>query len=661
MLATGALRWLRSQQGNGHIAHRGSLMSYLNPLRLHFSGSFEADVSTVNNDPTHFDNDTFLPSYQERPTETEPNGWWNPRGSADWRLRGCAVTSAFLSDGSPASRSDAVRTAAVADSAGTAPAKLVDLDSEQQLVSTVWGLKVRLATPAGDTLLQGQFEPAAFTDIWMRNTAAAAGDMAAGAMYHSVLTDLSWGDTASPFLRQLRAAAGGGKLSIKFNVDAYNMNFQSGVFATGRLVGTIGPAISGEPDHFVAGRQFLADSVPTQGFFEPVKQINFCAGVLDRETMRFYLDLGNALPTGTASALNDLGDLSLSAQSAGGTEPIPLGILPASAYTQPSWYSDTAGVILFPPDRPMTEAEFAAADSGPLALACPGGASGKAAGVEEAAGGLFVRADQFVFRLSPGDTQEVSLYATRFGRPYPGAAVAIAWTPEYLQVQAEGPEDSSPWPSPATPAEAVGYERSVLTDASGVATLHIAAGDPGTPRGYIDGQVYALYPALEETLPPEQNYLFDPANFISLLIWSGFQPEEPPTWNGSIHPILLQYANLYPIMGDFVSLGRLRLGVQVRRPAHARLRPANHRPELDAGHPGPVPGQAGDAPALTERAWRRQASAPRSGNRAADPRDASRVERRAGTIVRSHPGGAGRPRRQVRRSAPSAGGRASPG
>jgi hypothetical protein len=116
MLATGALRWLRSQQGNGHIAHRGSLMSYLNPLRLHFSGSFEADVSTVNNDPTHFDNDTFLPSYQERPTETEPNGWWNPRGSADWRLRGCAVTSAFLSDGSPASRSDAVRTAAVADS-----------------------------------------------------------------------------------------------------------------------------------------------------------------------------------------------------------------------------------------------------------------------------------------------------------------------------------------------------------------------------------------------------------------------------------------------------------------------------------------------------------------------------------------------------------------
>jgi len=63
-------------------------------------------------------------------TSTEANGWWNPRGSGDWRLRGCTVTSAFLRDGSPASASDPVRAAAVADSAGTAPAKLVDLDSE---------------------------------------------------------------------------------------------------------------------------------------------------------------------------------------------------------------------------------------------------------------------------------------------------------------------------------------------------------------------------------------------------------------------------------------------------------------------------------------------------------------------------------------------------
>ena len=37
-------------------------MSYLGALRLHFAGQFQAAVSTVNNDPTHFDNATFQPA-----------------------------------------------------------------------------------------------------------------------------------------------------------------------------------------------------------------------------------------------------------------------------------------------------------------------------------------------------------------------------------------------------------------------------------------------------------------------------------------------------------------------------------------------------------------------------------------------------------------------
>lgn len=45
-------------------------MSYLNPLRLHFAGTFEAAVSTVNNDPVHYDNARFQPSYAEPATGT---------------------------------------------------------------------------------------------------------------------------------------------------------------------------------------------------------------------------------------------------------------------------------------------------------------------------------------------------------------------------------------------------------------------------------------------------------------------------------------------------------------------------------------------------------------------------------------------------------------
>lgn len=39
-------------------------MSSLPPVRLHFSGRFRADVSTVNNDLSHFNNDEFDPVFQ---------------------------------------------------------------------------------------------------------------------------------------------------------------------------------------------------------------------------------------------------------------------------------------------------------------------------------------------------------------------------------------------------------------------------------------------------------------------------------------------------------------------------------------------------------------------------------------------------------------------
>src|SRR3712207_8496379 len=48
---------------------RGLAMSYLNPLRLHFAGQFQASISTVNNDPVHYDNARFKPQYQDRSEE----------------------------------------------------------------------------------------------------------------------------------------------------------------------------------------------------------------------------------------------------------------------------------------------------------------------------------------------------------------------------------------------------------------------------------------------------------------------------------------------------------------------------------------------------------------------------------------------------------------
>jgi len=108
-------------------------MSYLNPLRLHFAGRFQANVSTVNNDPAHFDNAAFEPGYQtpQGPGMHPPNGWFNPQGDAAWRLLGCTVNAAWSPSGAVIAP-DPVLGCIVADSDRRAAAKLVDLDSEQQ-------------------------------------------------------------------------------------------------------------------------------------------------------------------------------------------------------------------------------------------------------------------------------------------------------------------------------------------------------------------------------------------------------------------------------------------------------------------------------------------------------------------------------------------------
>ncbi len=132
-----------------------------------------------------------------------PNGWFSPQGDAAFRLLGCKVTSAWTSSGMV--KDDPVLQCLVVDADGRAPAKLVDLDSEQQLVSEIWGLQVRIADARGNTLLSGEFEPAAFIDLWDRGLSAGqGGDANGGAMYQSVLRSLQWGDLGhSKFLQAL--------------------------------------------------------------------------------------------------------------------------------------------------------------------------------------------------------------------------------------------------------------------------------------------------------------------------------------------------------------------------------------------------------------------------------------------------------------------------
>jgi hypothetical protein len=535
-------------------------MSYLSPLRLHFAGTFQASVSTVNNDPLHYDNVTFKAQYQQLQSGNRPdqlNGWWNPRGDAAWRLLGCKVTSAWLSDGSAADKSDPIVSYLIADSDRQVTAKLVDIDPEQQLVSTIWGMEVRISTGDGTTLLRGRYQPASFMDIWDR-AQSGGGDVGAGSMYQSLLTDLEWGDiSASPFLVQLRDSAKDGRLSIKFNVDGYNMDYTSPDFTRGRIAGTIGPASADEPAHLVLGRQFMTTGLPSGNFFAPAGGINYCVAQVDPVAGKIFLDLGNALPTDQPGGpMSNLGTIALVC-TVPPTLPkqpsrqLALGSIEATVYTDPAWYATTAGVVALPPDRKLSSDELSALAENPLSILLTGSDGTATTAISEPPMGLYVRADQFVFRIDPGHEISATLYATQYGQPYANADVIAIYDPS--QLQPGSPLGTAP--VVGTPSSAIEFPARVTTDAKGIATLTIKAGDPGNPRGYIDGQVYGVRPVLEETIfLPGSSYPFNQWNFITLLVWDQFKPDQPPTWYGSLQPIFQQYANLYPVMDRFLNL-----------------------------------------------------------------------------------------------------------
>jgi hypothetical protein len=521
-------------------------LSYLDPPRLHFSGKFLAAISTVNNDPAHFDNATFQPQYQELQSGNAPaqwNGWFSPRGDADWRLIGCTVTSAVGADG-PVS-SDPVLGCVVADSDRLPPAKLVDLDTEQQLVSEIWGLEIRIHDARGVNLLRGGFDPAGFMDIWTRSVGSGGGDNSAAAMYQSTLSGLEWGDVSeSPLLGALqKASAATGLLSVKFNLDGVNLNFGDPEFLRGRIAGTIGAAAPGEPAHFVRGRQFMATAVAVGGGFpSPMGGLNNCVGSVDAAAPAIHLDLGNALPTTVPGGpIEDLGELQLAYFDPTVQKPAALAGIP---YQDPSWYERTAGVLTLP----LTTDQLSDIAGTPLLIMKPVPA-GAAVAISEAPNGLHVRADEFVYRLDPGATATVKVYASTYGQPYPQARIKVIHDPYQLQAAPFGNA-----PPPGVPEGAVDFPAEIVADATGVAWLPIYSRDPGNPRDFIDGQVYGIRPMLAETVAPGAIYPFNMWEFVSVLVYDAFVPDDPPTWWGSLQPIFQQYANLYPIMGDFVDL-----------------------------------------------------------------------------------------------------------
>ena len=230
-------------------------MSYLNVPRLHFEGRFQADPSTVNNNDANFD-----PTVQFSNAPPDPGDpantsvYWNPNGTHNWRLVDCFVCGAANDQGSLTAPSPDPIFSAQVLSSGDYPGKLVDLDPDNQQVSQIWGLQIQVCIPDPATPDQalasvtGTMPPTAFGDLWSRaDNAPRHGMPTMSAAFQSVLGDINWVNVAaSPLLAALLKASPNA-LSIRFIVDSYQPDSNQANFTFGRVVGTIGPALAGDP------------------------------------------------------------------------------------------------------------------------------------------------------------------------------------------------------------------------------------------------------------------------------------------------------------------------------------------------------------------------------------------------------------------------------
>jgi len=482
------------------------------------------------------------------------NGWWNPNGDASFRLIDCQITQGFI-NGESANTGDIY----VADSDQRVCGKIVDLDPEQQLVSELWGLEVRIVKPDGTALLKGKYKVAPFTDIWwQRPISQAGGDMGASAVYQSIIEDIEWADFSAddyPILSALKEQTTGNMLSIRFVVDSYNMVYGQPNFTRGRISGAIGPVEEDEPAHFTIGRQFFPEMNANE---DPIGGLFFAVGKAFKETKSFLLDLGNSLPfTEVMGPISDVGSLYLAYTDTNGDVKV-LNNIPYS--TQSGWYETTSGIIAID----LTDDQIDAIESTPIFIVSD---PNKTPLLSETPGGYHVRADLFVARLYPealeeqnrfepkeipADEAHFRIFTSQFGKPLPHAKVLFHFDAGGLQPVTMVQGRNAPRVN--TPEAGLDFPLYVTSDEHGIAYTTFKANDPKNPRKYIDGQVYGVRYFLEKMLPysysSAKNWL-NPSDFISVLVWNKF--EGAADWE-TTKPIMQQYANLYPLMDQFIDL-----------------------------------------------------------------------------------------------------------
>ncbi len=412
-------------------------MSQLERPRIHFAGTFETNVGTANNDdtarppvvdvanvtvdPRGMTDDEFrkwmegTTTADEGESPGEVRSGWNYYGDNSCRFKDVVVTSVELADGSTLSTagSDALVGAAV----GLGRAVMVDLDPTGYANTQIVADRFDVVAAGGARLRAA--DPARAYSRWIsfRRNLGVQGFTGASAVFQTsaAMTDLEWKVDGSPALAAVSAALQGtAGLTMRFCLylmspglsnDELAAKFAAGERvsnpAVGRVIGTIGPWLEGEPTSVAMGR-LLVPSASTIIQKVPVRLGSAVARV-DQDRKVVCVDLVNTFPEADASRRKEgFGVATLRVDD--GTKVSDIGPVP---YDQAA-YEATAGMV----EVAFDPALAAALADGALVLGVENGGDL----LREAP--LMVDSDDRCVYLQQGSSTDVHLLAAaRGGRP----------------------------------------------------------------------------------------------------------------------------------------------------------------------------------------------------------------------------------------------------
>jgi hypothetical protein len=596
-------------------------MSYLDPPRFSFFGTFKATPSTINNSTPNYDPGTQFNN--NPPSASNVNSVsWNPGGWAFFQVLSGTVSGAVMTLGTTITSNDTIIGANIVSvPSGTAQpyhqGRIVDLDPDQQNRSMVVGLKLQITTTDGVTL-SGVVAPMTIIDLWGRIQGGNAGGIqSAGAMYQSVIQDVTWTgieNTSSAFLKALYDASPD-TLSIKFNVDGYNgLGPQFPGFGTGRIAGTIGPygelaAGVPEPMHVLAQRRMYG-TIPTgtaaavSPYYDANNPSPLNPAPFQVRNGYLTIDLGNSIPTvaastGLAGPFLDLGTVEVvinPGDSSATTLPALFGtpdefaanyVAFAGIYDVPLNANAADGVALglqinspsatgpMLTPRQVTQAKMGKVV--PLTATSAPAPAGATIALAENSGGQFASFDFNALRLANGapawssaaltgteitSNAEVPFYATVFGEPAANQTfnVQTAFNPNGSAASpawvSNDPSSAiTPAPSSVTPpSNAPPNIATITTDANGVGTFTVTAND--LSEAGLQSAQDGWRAALDS-----QCYLYSHdwtmdtvGQPLTFLLFVNTPGPSQPTWTNDISPIFEQYAAVYPGMKQVLDL-----------------------------------------------------------------------------------------------------------